>query len=534
MIDGVSYDYLPNSDDTLIDVASGLDAAVGSAYDVARDGSTLTVRNGGTQFTVQVLRGFGKAADVTGTPDMNFTQFELTGEIVVGEDWSIIVNDQPVTVQAEAGDTLQSIAQKLVAEIGNQIGADKVRYNQYLDIYVIYIDPITGLPVKDVIQRRGEQASGYQETGFQLYGYAMLDAGGNQLYEDALGNLVTTNTGKPIFIIDQQDPSALPLFLDGLGRLTTADTGLQALRIIEGNQLPLAFYADNTSGQISNWSNGARLTSSDVIDPGLSPVRSLHFDVSGNKSTTDLYTENGVIKTGYQEQGYQVWGYYLYPDGTRSTTAIEAGYIVVEDFDDPRSVPLYLRYNSLGELEVNTERLANEVFDANDPSVASAYQLFLATNLDYVSGQLYQYKNANNEWVVTDDPFDGIRPYVKTYASGSVEGHAVVPLYLDQNGNLTTTPTSTPDWRRGFQRGGYGQPVVPDPADAIRNHHHWRFGIVPADRWYRDGRVAVERYPGRARCGGRRLCQRGHGPRQCIPGTRQYRRYDHHLADYSQ
>ena len=135
-------------------------------------------------------------------------------------------------VEAVANDTLQTIAQRLVNAINAGEGANAARYNQYLDLYVVYIDPVTGLPVEDTIQRRGELAVGYQETGLQLRGYAMVNGSNQQLYEDALGNQTTDVTDKRLFIIDQDGASCAPLFIDGLGRLTTEDTGLQALLIV--------------------------------------------------------------------------------------------------------------------------------------------------------------------------------------------------------------------------------------------------------------------------------------------------------------
>ncbi len=79
------------------------------------------------------MRSFNKAANVSGQPDMDFTQFELSGEVLAGEEWTIIVDNVPKTVTAVANDTLQTIAERLVTAIGSE-----ARYNQYLDLYVIF------------------------------------------------------------------------------------------------------------------------------------------------------------------------------------------------------------------------------------------------------------------------------------------------------------------------------------------------------------------------------------------------------------
>ena len=419
---------------------------------------------------------------------------------------------------------MQLIAQSLKNAIG-----PAARVNQYLDLYALEIDPITGLPIKDTIQRRGVQSYGYQETGFQLRGYAMVDGAGNQYYEDGDRTRTTENTGKPLFVIDQSsNPLAQPLFLDGLGRLTTTTPGAQALRIIEGNRLPMAFYR-NSDGRISNWNQGTRLTSATPIAPGVSPVRALYFDSNGNKAVGVPYVHAaGVEQKGYQEQGYQVWGYYYYPSsGVKSTTAIGPGYVVIEDFDDPKSVPLYVRINVDGITEINTERIANESFTIGDPGTDEAYDLFFQKNKDYESGDLYQkygtlfkHKDENNKWVVTDDPFDGIRPYLRTYALGNAPGgsiidndipaHTAQPLYIDANGNLTTQSEATHRFARRLPTGRCLErpAALPDQANRIRPHRGRSFGRLCSDRRLHDevGRVERRRCRNRSRRGEFREC----------------------------
>ncbi|MEI6722474.1 MAG: hypothetical protein WCO67_17045, partial [Betaproteobacteria bacterium] len=476
LLDGIDFGFTPATGATLASVATqlaalanGAVAGVGVTYSVTAVNGVLTVRRSdNSAFTVSILRSYDKAADIVGTPMMDFTQFRLSGTVTAGSVWSISYNGVTRSVTAGSADTLQTIAQALKTQAG---AAGRV--NQYLDLYVLAFDPISGLPAQDIIQRRGVQATGYQETGFQLRGRAYLAGTGGleQQYEDAEGNLTSLNTGKPIFIIDQSNAASVALFIDGLGRLTTANTGLQALRVIEGNRLPMAFYR-NTSGPLSsmtsNWAQGALVTSSNPIAPGLATIRPLYFDNSGNKSVSVPLADQG-----YQEKGYQLWGYYKYSDGTKSTTAIAAGYTVVVDFNDAISVPLYVRVNAADALEVTTERVANQALNRNLSGVEAAYQFFLSTHSGFdTTRPLYMHRSAVAAtvflWVVTDNPFEGLHPFVETYSSGGLvvnpdgtnrttpsgasETYTVVPLYLDANGNLTTTVTSTPDWRKGFQR----------------------------------------------------------------------------------
>ena len=99
--------------------------------------------------------------------------------------------------------------------------------------------------------------------------------------------------------------------------------------MIQGNDTPVAFYRDG-GGVISNLSTGTLVTSGNPITAGVSPVRALVFDASGNKSVAVPRTVDGVEQKGYQEQGYQAWGYYYYPTnhpdvamrGVKSTTSI--------------------------------------------------------------------------------------------------------------------------------------------------------------------------------------------------------------------
>jgi len=85
---------------------------------------------------------------------------------------------------------LQTIAEALRDEINLTPDVTySAEVNRYLDIYVADIDPFTGKPYEDTIQRRGVQELGYIETGFQLYGYAVM--GYVQLgYEDTNGQIV--------------------------------------------------------------------------------------------------------------------------------------------------------------------------------------------------------------------------------------------------------------------------------------------------------------------------------------------------------
>src|SRR6185369_10928538 len=473
MLDGTAYNYAPTAGMNLDQVAAGLDAAVGSAtYNVLATGHVLNItRTDGKQFTASVVHGFDKSADVAGTPAMNFTQFELTGTVTNLSVWSI----GGATYTANSTDTLQTVASQLAAKLA-LLGAD-ARVNQYLDLYVIDFDPITGLPIRDTIQRRGVQSLGYLETGFQLYGYAMTNGTGQQLYEDAAGNKVTGNTGKPLFVIDMTNASggSVPLFLDGLGRFTTTDTGVQALQVTQNSSTLVPFYL-GSDGKISNLSTGTRQPASAIVH-GVSAVLPLHYDNSGYKATAVPLVEGGVTQRGYQEQGYQAYGYYLYPGGIKSSNAaLGAGYTVVVDFDDPKSVALYTRINSIGQFEINTERLANtRFFPPADPATDAAYTQFLATHPTFIGGTpLYEHTTLVNgvaTRVVTDKVYEGVQPYIVTYGFGNNPvgtigddvgaAHNVVRLYTDPNGNLTTASTTVVgavtinnplDWRVGFQR----------------------------------------------------------------------------------
>ncbi len=498
VLDGQGYEYVAQNDDSLADVALGLDAAVNSSsFSVSvnsnRDSELLVSKTGGAPFTVQVIRGFERAAEISGTLSSDVTQFELRGPVSVGSVWSISTNLNGSAVTAtrtvsSASETLRSIAANLVAQLGAA-----ARVDRYLDLYVVEFDPISGLPAKDIIQRRGRQARGYLETGYQLKGYALygrqelnsqqqplfLNPDGSKttsdtgvqsieilnptapsavpLFEDVLHNLTTVNAGKQVFVIDQANSAADELFFDGLGRLTTSDTGVPVLQISQNSNTVLPFYYD---GQlITTRKLGARLTvaefESGVPLANRTPMP-LRFNQNGAKVIAEALTDRG-----YQLQGYQQYGYLQFPANypetalrnVKSTTSIAIGANLVENFDDAYAVPLYQRFNDAGSVEITTERIAGSPYTPpSNGQIDPAYEYFKATHPGF-TGPLYRYFSSTGAAVVTDDPFEGLRPYIKPFNGGnSVSGHPIVPLYFDANGNLTTENTGDLDWRVGFQR----------------------------------------------------------------------------------
>ena len=438
----------------------------------------MRLTNGSTPFTVQVVRGFDKAAEISGTLHEDVTQFQLNGPPGVPQLWQIRIGGVlAATFTSGTGHTLNQIADALRGQLATFTGKD-ARVNQYLDLYVVSFDPTEGRQIEDVIQRRGEQATGYLETGFQLMGYRHLgylsgttvvvddaNVSGNavQLYDDALHNLSVEDSGKPVFVIDQANASGLAqaLYIDGLGRLTDIDTGQQALQITQSTSTLLPLYKDGS--KITTRKLGSPIALG-ALSNGLAPILPLHYDNFGNKALVVPDAQKG-----FQATGYQAWGYLQYPSGLKSTTSIGAGYSVVFDFNDVKSVPLYIRYNSLGVQEITTERISTRAYipfgdtgtnevDADLDSVGDAYAYFINNGRAGYAGPLFEFFDSAGNLVLTDDPTDGLRPYIiGTWWYAAYGGTVGVPLYLDVNGNLTTHATdggnaNEPDWRRGEQR----------------------------------------------------------------------------------
>ncbi|MEW6156754.1 MAG: Ig-like domain-containing protein, partial [Verrucomicrobiota bacterium] len=406
-LDGVDYSYVSTTAGglTLNAVAQGLKNAVGNAYDVSLiGGNTLSIkRSNASPFSVQVIKGLEKAASIRGTRFNDFRQFELRGAVTAGSQWTVTLNGVAFTHTATASDTLQSIATAL-RNLIDAHASFTAQVNQYLDIFVVDFDPITGRPIKDVVQRRGVQERGYIETGFQLLGYGEKNGTGAPLYEDALGNKTTVNTGKEVVIIDMNNSSgqAVPLYLSTNRTLTTNPaTGAQALQISQNNTTVVPLYRDGN--QITSFYTGVLVTS---IAPGAqTQVVPIQYDSNGNPAVT-----RPLSQMGYQAQGYQQYGYFRHnTNGTKTTTNIGVDYHLVYSFDDEYAVPLYVRIDSAGNTQVTTE-------------------------------------NISGSWA---------------YIAQGNAGHTIVNLYLDANGNLTTVAQGNqPDWRVGFQRrGASGAPL---------------------------------------------------------------------------
>ena len=102
------------------------------------------------------------------------------------------------------------------------------------------------------------QELGYVETGYQLYGKAVwgyevddtivvdaTHADSVLLYEDALGDLTTVNSGKQVIVLtDHDETGAGPLYYAENGTLTTSSSsGAHALQISQdsGTLTPLYF-----------------------------------------------------------------------------------------------------------------------------------------------------------------------------------------------------------------------------------------------------------------------------------------------------
>jgi Ca2+-binding RTX toxin-like protein len=422
-LNGVDYTYQVQAADVqatdpLGAVALGLKNALSTgSYIINLSNRTINVKQGSaTPFTAQVLNGLSDVATVDGILYTDFTQFELKGPVVAGDTWRITLGGELYEHIALSTDTLQTIAAALRDKINLAMDATySAEVNRYLDIYVADIDPFTGKPYEDTIQRRGVQELGYIETGFQLYGYAMMgyaqlgyeDASGQivldqdntsgiaqMLYEDDPGSLTATATGKPAIILDQTNASgyavplyenvfanltvensgfqvvvvtdqdvagSAPLWIAENGSLTTTDTGVQALQISQSKRTSVPLYRDGDA--ITTLTKATRVTVSEIkTEYDAAVAVPIQYDLNGNKALTlPSLDANAVAQKGFQLRGYQQYGYFQ-NGGIKTTTNIGAGYTLQENFNDAFAVPLYIRTDSLGHTQITTENIEDATF----------------------------------------------------------------------------------------------------------------------------------------------------------------------------
>ena len=385
-LDEVDYTYTVGNNDDLDDIAAGLVAAVPNSvlFVVTHtpDSETVSVDQGtGTPFTVQVINGLNTVASTAGMLLQDFVQFELSGPIVTGDTWEITLNGESYERVAIGGDTLQTIAAALRDDINagpsdNTIPSYTAKTNQYLDIYVVDIDPFTGKPTDDTVHFRGVQEQGYIETGYQLYGIGVKGINNSAtitidqdnpnavlLYEDALGQLTTVNSGKQVIVLtDSTDIDAVPLFRAENGTLTTSDaTNIQAIQITQSSGTVVPLYLD--SGDITTLTTATRATKADVDALTQEPAVPVQFDLNGNKALARPKSQqDGSQQTGFQVRGYQQYGYYEDGSNNKSTTNIGIEFNIVQNFNDEFAVPLYIRTDSNGIQQITTENIEDTTF----------------------------------------------------------------------------------------------------------------------------------------------------------------------------
>ncbi|MBL4898889.1 MAG: hypothetical protein JKX76_04465, partial [Colwellia sp.] len=382
-LDGVDYDYKVQSGESSLDqVAAGLISRVNllsSVYKLGVNTNDFTAINVSrvdtNPFTVQMIRGLNVAATLGGTLFSNFVQLELKGA-VNGQSWSVKVGNSTYT---GTGSTLQQIAQSLQTQING--AGFTTRVDQYLDIYTVTIDAFTGKPIEDFVQRRGEQAQGYVATGFQLYGYGLkgydnagsividqMATNAQWLFEDAMGELTLTDTGKQAIVLtDQNNAFAVALYISANGTLTTNSvSGVQALQMMETSNTPVPlYYKDVIAGgaqELTTLTSTVQVSHTDVKALQHDDAVQLQYDQSGNVALSHpLLNTNGSVQTGFQVKGYQQYGYFS--NGvTKSTTNIGADYNLVQTFNDTFAVPLYVRTDSLGNTQITTENIEDATF----------------------------------------------------------------------------------------------------------------------------------------------------------------------------
>ena len=223
-----------------------------TTFDQQTDKHTIQINQtdvADTPFTCSIINGLDRKTRVSGILFNDFLQFELKGNLVVGNTWEIMLDGASYEHTVAEGDTVQIVANSIFENISADYDA---RLDQFLDLYVVEIDPFTGKTIKDTVHYRGVQELGYVETGYQLYGKAVwgyevddtivvdaTHADSVLLYEDALGDLTTVNSGKQVIVLtDHDETGAGPLYYAENGTLTTSSSsGAHALQISQDSVL---------------------------------------------------------------------------------------------------------------------------------------------------------------------------------------------------------------------------------------------------------------------------------------------------------
>ncbi|MDC0264748.1 calcium-binding protein, partial [Verrucomicrobia bacterium] len=389
-LNDVVYDYVVQStDEAISDVVEGLvSAASASHYNVRSSADRNTIQINQTAvadvpFTCSIINGLDRKTQVSGTLFNDFLQFELKGNLVVENTWEIMLDGKSYDHTVTEGDTVQIVANNIFEKISADYDA---RLNQFLDLYVVEIDPFTGKTIKDTVHYRGVQEMGYLETGYQLYGNAVwgyevdgaivvdpTHADSVLLYEDALGNLTTVNSGKQVIVLkDHDEAGAVPLYFAENGTLTTSSSsGAQALQISQASSTLAPLYFDDSdmipggdTQQIVTLTSTKQIGKNnlDNLLTHQEPVAVL-YDLNGNKALAHPIKDlSGDDQVGFQFKGYQQYGYFINGDGVKTTTNIGADYTIREDFNDAMAVPLYIRTDSFGISQITTENIEDSIF----------------------------------------------------------------------------------------------------------------------------------------------------------------------------
>ena len=328
--------------------------------------------------------------------------------------WAI---DNPVSFTAQ-GNTVVEIAKNLA----NQINAVPnspytASVSGYLDFYAADVSPIVGKPFEDTVHYRGEPTRGYQETGFQLYGYHVKGRAGPSPNQRQHLTLVFENGGTFSLTLAEQTTDTIDYIDNGATMKDRIQAALNGIGSV-----------DATVNEIGN-------DKYEITFAHTQPYHPLFFEAQKLKSDdADPFLTVDIIDTFIVDQDHSD-SKWLYEDAAGELTTEDTGTEVIVVTGKSAGSPLYVATNGTLTTSTASGVKAIQVSQTN-ATIAPLYHSIAPLPLGTIT--------------TFTSPVQATKGELEPYNTG------IMPIDFDADGNKALeTSTGTGFQVKGYQQYGY-------------------------------------------------------------------------------